>query len=81
MWSTVKGSSFQTTRYFITISKLVVKMWAIPVWFWKGVAATSRHLVLMSLPWERETGMRRLKSPREPSTAFKMILDPHSCSR
>ena len=55
------------------------------VWFWKGVAATSRRLGLTSplpapLPPLGQTGTWRLQSPREPRAAFTTCLDPHSCS-
>lgn len=55
------------------------------VWFCEGVAATSRCLGLMSplpppLPPFRQTGTRRLQSPRELRAAFTTRLDPHSCS-
>lgn len=49
----------------LTISKLVVTMWAIPVWSWKGATATGRRLV-MSLHWVRDTGMQRPRWPWGP---------------
>lgn len=62
-------------RAILTISKLVVTMWAIPVWSWKRATATGRRLVT-SLHWVRDTGMQRPSWPWGPGGALKLAPGP-----
>jgi hypothetical protein len=52
----MKRQSLQTTYYFLTISKLVVKAQGVsPVWFQHGADDRSRHPALEHVTrWERQ---------------------------